>query len=210
MVNYNNAKIYKIIDNTTDSIYIGSTCELTLARRLAGHVSAYKLYLNGKLKFYMTSFEILKNDNYDIILIADCPCKRKDQLHLLERHYIEHNICVNKAIPIRKLEEHQKYQKEYQKEYEKNNCEKLQKYRQKRHQNNKEKLNEISRDYHQENKNKINKQKKQKHDCCCGGKFTTTHRATHCRTKQHVTFMNNKIERQYQYCVELYETTKNL
>ena len=35
MVNYQLGKIYKIVDNTNGNIYIGSTCEPTLARRLA-------------------------------------------------------------------------------------------------------------------------------------------------------------------------------
>jgi hypothetical protein len=184
MVNYNNAKLYKIIDNTTDNIYIGSTCEPTLARRLAGHVSKYKRYLQGKSIEYVTSFKILENEDYDIVLICNYPCRNKDELHQLERRYIEDNICVNKCIPTRT-------QKEY-------------------HQNNKVQRNQQIKEYHQKNKEKIHKRKNQKHDCCCGGNYTSASKARHCRTKQHVTFMNNKIERQYQYCVELYETTKNL
>ena len=45
MPNYQNGKIYQIIDNTNNNIYIGSTCEPTLARRLSGHVRKYKSYL---------------------------------------------------------------------------------------------------------------------------------------------------------------------
>lgn len=36
MVNYSFAKVYKIVDNTNGNIYVGSTCEPTLARKLAG------------------------------------------------------------------------------------------------------------------------------------------------------------------------------
>ena len=35
MPDYNKGKIYKIVDNTNNNIYIGSTCEPTLAHRLA-------------------------------------------------------------------------------------------------------------------------------------------------------------------------------
>lgn len=49
MVNYQLGKIYKIVDNVTGKIYIGSTCEPTLARRLVKHRSDYKRYLNEKL-----------------------------------------------------------------------------------------------------------------------------------------------------------------
>ena len=36
MNKYNSGKIYKIIDNTSDMIYVGSTCK-TLQQRLKGH-----------------------------------------------------------------------------------------------------------------------------------------------------------------------------
>jgi hypothetical protein len=42
MPNYQDGNIYKIVCNITDECYIGSTCEPTVARRLAGHVIDYK------------------------------------------------------------------------------------------------------------------------------------------------------------------------
>ena len=49
MVNYQNGKIYKIIDYTNDNIYIGSTCE-KLCRRIQKHKASYKCYLNPNVK----------------------------------------------------------------------------------------------------------------------------------------------------------------
>ena len=63
------AKIYKIVDNTNDNIYIGSTCK-TLQRRLSKHKSDYKRFLKG-LRRNITSFDILKNNNYKIELLED-------------------------------------------------------------------------------------------------------------------------------------------
>jgi hypothetical protein len=60
MPDYQLAKIYKIVCNITCDVYIGSTCEPILARRLAGHVSNYKSYLNGKCN-NITSFKIIAN-----------------------------------------------------------------------------------------------------------------------------------------------------
>jgi hypothetical protein len=105
MVNYSQAKIYKIIDNTNGNIYVGSTCEPTLARRLAGHVSNYKQYLNGKSHF-VTSYEIIKNEDYDIILIENVKCDSKDQLKARERNYVESLDCINKCIPSRTKKEY--------------------------------------------------------------------------------------------------------
>ena len=42
----NKAKIYKIIDNTNQNVYIGSTCK-TLKERLTKHKNNYKLFLKG-------------------------------------------------------------------------------------------------------------------------------------------------------------------
>jgi hypothetical protein len=88
MVNYSNGKIYKIVCNITGDIYIGSTCEPILARRLAGHVGNYKSYLNGKYH-YVTSYKIIEQGNYDIVLIELFPCDTKDQLHARESYYTQ-------------------------------------------------------------------------------------------------------------------------
>jgi hypothetical protein len=194
MVNYNLAKLYKIVDNTTDAIYIGSTCEPTLARRLAGHVAHYKRYLLGK-GHYITSFKILENEDYDIILMADVPCERKDQLHHIESHYIRNNECVNKCIPNRT-----------DKEYYKDNKEKLNIKKKIYNHYHKETINKKALKYYYDH----NEQLKTKHNCCCGGKFTVASKSTHCHTKMHQQYTNNKIEQQYQLCVELFKSTKHL
>jgi hypothetical protein len=101
MVNYSQAKVYKIIDNTNGNIYVGSTCEPTLARRLSGHVSNYNQYLKEKGS-YCTSYQILENNNYNIVLIEKCDSvNSRDELKSRERHYIEALTCVNKVIPLR-------------------------------------------------------------------------------------------------------------
>ena len=66
---------------------------------------------------YITSFEVLKNKNYDIILLEKVPCDSKDELHARERYHIEKNECVNKFIPQRT--DH---------EYKRDNCEKMRQY----------------------------------------------------------------------------------
>lgn len=95
-IDYQKAKIYKIVDNTTDNIYIGSTCEPTLARRLAKYVGSYESHLN-ETYHYDSSFEILKNGDYNIVLIENYPCNTKDELFSRERHWTNALICVNKC-----------------------------------------------------------------------------------------------------------------
>ena len=122
MVNYQLGKIYKIVDNTNEYIYIGSTCEPNLSRRLSKHVSNYKRFLSKKQR-YVTSFDIIKNNNYEIILVELYPCNTKDELHSRERFYIQSMAwVVNKTIPTRTLKE---YLNEKKQIYYENNKEKI-------------------------------------------------------------------------------------
>ena len=104
MVNYKNGKIYKIVDNTNGNIYIGSTCEPRLCRRIWGHNGKYNQYKLGKYG-YVKSFEIIKNNDYNIILVENYSCDTKDELLSRERYYIDKFECINKNIPLRKKNE---------------------------------------------------------------------------------------------------------
>jgi hypothetical protein len=61
------ASIYKISCNVSGNCYIGSTTK-TIKNRLYNHVASYKSYSSGKCG-YLTSFEIIKNNNYSICLV---------------------------------------------------------------------------------------------------------------------------------------------
>ena len=164
MVNYQLGKIYKIVDNTNGDIYIGSTCEPNLARRLATHIGDYKKYLEGK-RVNITSFQIFDNNNYDIILIENYPCERKDELHARERYYIESLKCVNKQFPGRTKNEYCKIHKEDIKQY--------------------------NAQYRNENKEKIHQQQNVKTSCLCGCRYTNNHKSQHEQTNLHQNYINN-------------------
>ena len=65
MPNYQDGKIYTIVCNITDECYIGSTTEPTIARRLATHVRAYRVWKAGKCR-KTTSFDIIDKGDYKI------------------------------------------------------------------------------------------------------------------------------------------------
>lgn len=135
MVNFQLGKIYKIVCNETGLIYIGSTCEPTLAKRLTKHKANYKRWLDGKKQNYTTSFKIFEKNNCDIVLIKDFPCERKEQLHAEERIYIETINCVNKNIPLRTKAEYRQDNevdiKAYKKKYRKENADAIREYNKK-------------------------------------------------------------------------------
>jgi hypothetical protein len=165
MSKYNNSKIYKIIDNSNGNIYIGSTIEKYISNRLGGHVKAYKKYLNNKHN-YITSFEIIKNGNYVIVLIENVNCETKEQLHARERYYIESMNCVNIKIPARSRHEHNIQYKD----------EILQK----------------RKEYRNKYKDEIAKRKQMKCICICGSEFCLAVKARHERTIKHQTYLKNQ------------------
>jgi len=157
MVNYQNGKIYRI--DGGGLTYIGSTTKKNLCDRLANHKSDYNRFLIGKRNYNITSFEILKTDNYRIELIESFPCDSKDELTAREGHFIRTMDCVNNQIAGRT-------KKEY-------------------YQDNKNELNQRHKQYYQDNKEKQQK----RHECECGGKYTHANKSIHLKTKKHQNYL---------------------
>ena len=101
-MNIKYGNVYKISCNNTDKIYIGSTTQ-NLKSRLSQHEYFYSQYLQGNKQYY-SSFEVLKNNDYEIKLIEICPI---NELKIKEKYYIKYLInVVNKNIPCRKIKEY--------------------------------------------------------------------------------------------------------
>jgi hypothetical protein len=170
MVNYQLGKIYRIVDFTDDNVYIGSTCEKTLAHRLAKHVQDYKRYINEKFHF-VTSFKILENNNYDIQLIEAFPCNSRDELHQREGYHIKNTPnCINKCIPGRT-------KKDSDKQY---------------YENNKVIISVKCKQYYDDNKDKINEQRKQNTICICGSEFRKADKSKHEKSQKHKSFIQSQ------------------
>ncbi len=150
---YARGKVYKIISNNIPDVYIGSTCEPMLASRLAKHKGGFKLWKSGK-RHYTSSYEILEQNHYEIILIELYPCNSKDELHKRERYYIEQTPnCVNKRIPSRTHQESSKIYRENHKDVIKG---KNKIYREQ----NKDAISDKGKVYCEQNKNVLNEKKK--------------------------------------------------
>jgi hypothetical protein len=106
MVNYNESKIYKIISNFGDLVYVGSTTKKYLSSRLAQHKSKYKIYNTGTKTKTTLLFELFqlfdayKPENCEIILIENVNVNSINELHARERYYIETLNCVNKSLDL--------------------------------------------------------------------------------------------------------------
>tara|TARA_R110000772_G_scaffold206482_1_gene317069 strand:+ start:89 stop:601 length:513 start_codon:yes stop_codon:yes gene_type:complete len=167
MPNYNNSKIYKIINTELKGlIYYGSTT-LTLNRRFSRHKS---LECSSKALFSVGTPEI--------ILLEDYPCSSKAELIKRERYYIEGNECINHEIPGRT-----------KKEYKQDNKEKIKETNKQYKQDNKEKIKEARKIYSDNNKEKL----KEQFDCQCGIKYTYKNKARHMKTKTHTDYLNSSL-----------------
>ena len=139
---YQNGKIYKIVSDLTDKIYIGSTIQ-PLYKRHHQHIKDRKT---------CKSIELIKLGETRIELIEDFPCERKEQLNAREGYYIRlnKNICVNRCIAGRNKQEWYEANKdkvlEHQKQYREDN---------------KDKVLEQKKQYYEANKAKIAEQQKQ-------------------------------------------------
>jgi hypothetical protein len=117
MSKYNNSKIYKIINDKTDKIYIGSTTVKYLCQRLRNHRSSFKYNKCSSVS------QLLDLGDCQIILIENYSCNSHDELLARERFHIEQNknICVNIRRPCISNDE----KKNTIKEWQKNNKDKM-------------------------------------------------------------------------------------
>lgn len=95
--NYNESKIYKIISEYTDEIYIGSTT-IDLNKRLSIHKNDYIRWEKNKFH-YINSFQLIQyGDGYKIELLESYPCNNNKELTDRENYWINQfrSIAVNK------------------------------------------------------------------------------------------------------------------
>jgi len=147
MVNYQNGKIYKIINENNEIIYIGSTTEEKLCRRYTHHTH--------------------KSPNHKIILIENYPCNSKEELRKREQEVIEeHSNLLNKQRAYRSKEDkkecdkkwcekNKEHLKQYKKEYRENNQEYYKQYKKEYRENNKEYIKNYKSKWYENNKHML-------------------------------------------------------
>ena len=91
MPNNQNGKIYKLVSNISNDIYIGSTVN-KLSHRLNMHKNKANKCVSKQL--------FTDNAVIQIILIELCPSNSKIELTAREHHYITTHVCINKKIPF--------------------------------------------------------------------------------------------------------------
>ncbi len=149
---YQKGKIYKIINDVNDDIYIGSSC-ISLAKRKYYH--KYDMKKSHKVALYSYLGELnLTLDDCRIILVEEYSCDNKMELIKREQYWIDElKPKYNKIRAYRPIEFRKKYQNESNRKYYNSHKKKIREYR--------KKYRETHKDYlkkkYNENKKKINK-----------------------------------------------------
>ena len=101
MPDYSKGKIYKILNNIDDEIYVGSTTE-TLGQRMAKHRHSMKAKPQYKLYKHMHELDV---GNFYIELIENYPCNDVYALRAREGDVIRQIATLNKQIAGRTQKE---------------------------------------------------------------------------------------------------------
>lgn len=188
MVNYQNGKIYKLVNNVDDEIYIGSTCN-PLSKRKSEHKKNSKLEKCQNRPIYKHLIKI-GWENVEIILIETYSCENKDELHKRERYWIDElKPSLNKVLPGRTEKEWRDDNRTEllvkKREYYKNNIEVIRVKDKKRYEKNRE---EISEKY-AINRDRISEKGKIKITCDCGSIVRKDTKARHQKTQRHKDYL---------------------
>ena len=145
---YKNGKIYCIRNTVNDDVYVGSSCEPYLSKRMVKHRSSAKNERDRNMLLYQKMNEI-GIEHFYIELIENYPCESKDQLRAREGHYIREMATLNKRIETRTEKEWREDNKEY-----------IQEWKKQHYQEHKEEINKKSKQYREENEDKIKERSK--------------------------------------------------
>jgi hypothetical protein len=173
MVNYANAKIYRIYSPKHHRIYIGSTCK-KLIDRLRGHRYNYRQWQEYKYA-HVTNFELMMFKDVKIELLEAFPCKSRKELLVREGFWIQNTThCLNKYVVGRTRNE----------QYKLGGKAKIIQYQQT---DKYKKYLIASRDM------RIERSTRQ-HICACGSMIRYGGKYNHERSKKHIAFKNNLLQ----------------
>jgi adenylate kinase family enzyme len=187
---YQRGKIYAIRSHLTEQIYIGSTCEPTLAKRMTKHRTNYRDFLRIGGSCSSSRFILEFGDAY-IELIELFPCEFKDELTRREGELIRENNCVNKRIAGRTIAEWRNDNRESikikQKQWRDDNTESIKIKRKQYRDDNTESLKIKEKQYKIDNRESIKARVGQKITCSyCNTSFSRSSKSQHIKSKTHI------------------------
>jgi group I intron endonuclease len=166
---YHKGKIYKIVNDINDDIYLGSTVK-QLSNRMGGHRSKAKQFPERKIYITMNEIGIA---HFKIILVESYKCETKDELRAREDYYI--NLlkpALNMIMAFRTEDQLKEYKQGYQQDYQEMN---------------KDILIEQRKLYRKEHKESIQLQRTVCVMCeVCNIEINKAHKSRHNKSKKHL------------------------
>tara|TARA_R110000868_G_scaffold53158_1_gene167141 strand:- start:53 stop:631 length:579 start_codon:yes stop_codon:yes gene_type:complete len=136
-----------------DMTYIGSTIR-TMNNRMSSHKNQYKRWLEGK-SYYCSSFDIIKNENYELLIIEEVKKETEEECREREQWWIEFYGKDNLVNKRNSNGWNLKYNKIYQKIYRNQNKEIIKQQQKQNYLENKDIILQQRKEYHLTNKEKI-------------------------------------------------------
>jgi group I intron endonuclease len=164
-MDYNNGKIYCILNYINSDVYVGSTCSM-LHKRMHEHRAKanYTTRTYGSKAPIHQAMNELGPEHFYIELIEPYPCKSKDELKAREGHYIRERGTLNMLIAGRTKKEYIKDNQEHIKEY----C----------------------KTWHEANRERLLDKQQQTYTCQCGKTLTWCKKARHEKSLRHQNYLN--------------------
>jgi hypothetical protein len=162
-VDYSKTLIYKICcrDPTITDIYVGHTTNKTERKRLHRNKCNNQNFKDCNIYVY----QFIRNnggwDNWDMLVIEEYPCENMYEACLRERHWLETlHATLNTNIPSRTYQQWTDDNKEHLKDYKAK--------------------------WYEDNR----KERNEKIECECGGKYTKQHKLRHFKSQKHLKYLN--------------------
>ena len=149
-MDYKNGKIYKILNDMNDEVYVGSTTQ-SLSKRMAKHRSMLGSKNKINYNIYRQMRELGKEHFY-IELIEEYPCDNVEQLRAREGAFIRELGTLNTRIEGRTKKEYTADTKNTKREYD-----------MKRREEKREEIKEQKKQHYEKNKERINEQSRIKY-----------------------------------------------
>jgi hypothetical protein len=199
MPNYKCAKIYKIINDIDDEIYIGSTTQ-TLDNRFKGHLKSVECNNKGKLYDLIRKYGV---EHFSIELLINYPCNSVEELCKKEGEFIKIYGSLNRIVSGRTKKEYlidnKKIITENKKIYYEKNKELILKKMSEYRDLNREIIRERDRIYYNKNKEFIYEKKKEYnkkrksiiYECSCGSTCKIRYKPLHEKSKKHLKWLES-------------------
>jgi len=152
MMDYKNGKIYKLVNDVNDIIYIGSTTQ-PLYKRFDWHKRRSRNESGKKVKLYRAISEI-GIDHFKIVLIEEYPCENRQQLFARETEMIIRFDSIKNGYNMIKSYVSDEEYAEWLKKYKISNKDYFSSIAKEHHKNNREILLSKMKEYYINNREK--------------------------------------------------------